>query len=155
MSQHHCRLCGGVYCDQCCNSKVRIPLYDRQQRACITCKQRVRDIVQEGQELIRKQPKQNLLVTPKNSSQPCYINILSIEILEHIISFIRDNDFFTILKICKVFNKVANSNEMWHRLYCQRWNVSTNFTEISKFKIVSKTSINLSTRIGFRMAQSL
>lgn len=95
----------------------------------------MRDTIQEGQELVKKQTKQNFLVTPKDSSKPCYINLLSIELLEYIILLIGEPDIFSVLKVCKVFNKIANTNEIWHRLYCQRWNVSSDFTEISKFDI--------------------
>ncbi|KAJ8285539.1 hypothetical protein GJAV_G00027970 [Gymnothorax javanicus] len=35
--RHHCRTCGKVYCDTCCNRKFRLKFLERNARVCIKC----------------------------------------------------------------------------------------------------------------------
>lgn len=144
--QHHCRLCGGVYCDTCCKERVRIPLYSRSQRACTQCKERVRTTSLEDQELAAT-PSRNrglkydgdgadseqTFCVRADLAEECYWNLLPEDVIKQIFSQIEQPAYFALFRVCRGFYRVANADSMWRLLYCNRWNVSSSVTEISPF----------------------
>eukprot|EP00045_Choanoeca_perplexa_P017381 m.251567 g.251567 ORF g.251567 m.251567 type:complete len:1550 (+) comp17522_c0_seq1:61-4710(+) len=55
LRRHHCRLCGGVFCSQCCNDRVQTSASRRPVRVCHDCNEFLLKIEEEDQEKARLQ----------------------------------------------------------------------------------------------------
>jgi membrane-associated protease RseP (regulator of RpoE activity) len=53
LRRHHCRLCGGVFCSQCCNDRVQTSASRRPVRVCHDCNEFLLKIEEEDQEKLR------------------------------------------------------------------------------------------------------
>ena len=136
--QHHCRLCGGVYCHSCCNNKVRVAtVIEGPQRVCNLCHEHVRgnpllndDANQELKETPMKKKKENNF-EELESNKTCDWNLLSDDLIIKIFSFLPLSDFFQIPFVCRKFSKTYTSADiLWRNLYCLRWNVNVQLTKI-------------------------
>eukprot|EP00742_Colponemidia_sp_Colp-10_P002957 GILJ01003155.1.p1 GENE.GILJ01003155.1~~GILJ01003155.1.p1 ORF type:complete len:541 (+),score=66.20 GILJ01003155.1:45-1625(+) len=43
--RHHCRRCGGVFCNDCCNDRFTLPGFDKPQRVCDSCFKELNEMV--------------------------------------------------------------------------------------------------------------
>ena len=60
----------------------------------------------------------------------CPINMLTKDLLKEIFKFVKEPYYFRLLFVCRTFREVANADTMWQYIYCRRWNVSADLTQI-------------------------